>query len=88
MSSSTTFVSGQNLGHAGDDQTAAFADNLIRLQQVTGRWPAILTVDYGFDEIPINQQITTDQQVDQAGDENRTGSTDLRVAGQRAQARR
>jgi mannan endo-1,4-beta-mannosidase len=50
----TTFVCGQNLGHGNYDPQSSYQDNVGRLHEVSARWPGILAVDYGFDEIPYD----------------------------------
>ena len=55
-----TFVSGQNLGHANYDPLDSFDSNVLTLKRVSKRWPGILAVDFGIDEIPKDLQTCTD----------------------------
>ena len=45
-------LSGQNLGHSNFDPVESYQTNIERLGRHTGRMPAILGVDYGYDEFP------------------------------------
>lgn len=48
------FACGQSLGHGNFDPQSSYERNVRRLHEVSHRWPAILAVDYGFDEIPLD----------------------------------
>ncbi len=43
---------GQNVGHANHDPQRGYADSIGALARSTGRVPAILGLDYGYDGIP------------------------------------
>ncbi len=43
---------GQNAGHSNADAEAGYYKYVVQWQRKTGQWPAILGVDYGWDEIP------------------------------------
>jgi mannan endo-1,4-beta-mannosidase len=45
-------LSGQNLGHGNFDPIQSYLRNVERLGRHTGRLPAILGADYGYDEFP------------------------------------
>jgi len=57
---SSQLISGQNLGHGNHDPSTSFQENVVRLRRVSGRWPAIVSVDYGFDSVPSDLRTTTD----------------------------
>ncbi len=46
------FYLGQNIGHANDHPRNNYADSITPLVRSTGRQPAILGLDYGYDQIP------------------------------------
>ncbi len=45
-------LSGQNLGHSNFDPRRSYNRNVGRLSTVTGKLPALLAVDYGYDAFP------------------------------------
>ena len=45
-------LSGQNIGHANEDVSAAYAKYITALRSATGQSPAVLGIDYGYDHLP------------------------------------
>ncbi len=45
-------VAGQNLGHSNSDPVDGLVSQVERLARHTGHFPALLGVDYGYDEFP------------------------------------
>ena len=62
----TGFLSGQNLGHGNFEPRVSFQANVARLERLTGQVPAILAVDFGFDEIPGRLHTSTELLADHA----------------------
>jgi mannan endo-1,4-beta-mannosidase len=49
---------GQNLGHANEDPEGGYRLFVERLFRESGKWPAVLGADYGFNQIPSNLERT------------------------------
>ena len=52
LENSKGVLSGQNIGHGNADVTGGYYQFFDSLHQKTGAWPALLGVDYGYDDIP------------------------------------